>query len=86
MDSNTSSLVDVSWNIGVTTAVSCEAGLGKAYVHFKLTTEPKNAAVREVNARENVHLNFTPAEFYKLLHEMERAMKSLEEVTRTEKP
>ena len=68
-------LRDISWNIGVTAASSDEDTTGKTYVHFKL--------VNGEEGDESLHLELTPSDFYRLLHEMERAKANLQALAKT---
>ena len=62
--------------VSVTAASSQEEREGRTFLHFKLSfqkdTESQSGKV------EKVHLDLTPQEFFKVLHEMERAKNNLE--------
>jgi hypothetical protein len=57
----------------VTAASSNDESTGRTFVHFKILTENG-----KTGKNETIHLDLSPKDFYKLLHEMERAKNNLE--------
>jgi len=56
----------------VTAASSSDESSGRTFLHFKMLMEKSSGK------SETLHLELTPKDFYKLLHEMERAKNNLE--------
>ncbi|RVE71143.1 hypothetical protein OJAV_G00071390 [Oryzias javanicus] len=64
-------LVDMEWKFGVTVGTSEVQKLGSIFLQIKLVT-------RKGNSTENIYMELTLPQFYKFLHEMERAKASME--------
>jgi len=67
-------LSDMEWNIAVTAASSNDDGVGKTKLNFKYVMENEGE-------KQNVIMQLTPKEFYKLLHELDRAKGNLQSLT-----
>ena len=61
-------------HILVTAASSNDDGVGKTKLNFKYVME-------NAGAKQNVIMQLSPQEFYKLLHEMDRAKGNLQSLT-----
>ena len=60
----------------MTAASSQEDREGRTFLHFKLSFQKESEGTS--GKVEKVHLDMTPQEFFKVLHEMERAKNNLE--------
>jgi len=67
-------LSDMEWNIAVTAASSNDDGVGKTKLNFKYAMECGGE-------KQNVIMQLSPQEFYKLLHEMDRVKGNLQSLT-----
>ena len=65
-------LVDMDWKFGVTAATSEDSQLGHSFIQLKLVLD------KGVKQKENVCLELSLPQFYKFLHEMQKAKSSLE--------
>ncbi|XP_029036149.1 COMM domain-containing protein 7-like [Osmia bicornis bicornis] len=61
-----SKIVDISWRFGVTAASNESDNVGKSFFQLKLWLE-------EDSKINNVFLEMTISEFYKFLHDLEKA-------------
>ena len=65
-------LVDMDWKFGVTASTSEHGQLGHSFIQLKLVIDKGN------KQREDVCLELSLPQFYKFLHEMQKARSSLE--------
>lgn len=66
-----SKIVDVSWRFGVTAASNESDNVGKSFFQLKLCLEENN----KIN---NIFIEMTISEFYKFLHDLEKANSNLD--------
>ncbi|KAG7188872.1 hypothetical protein KM043_008478 [Ampulex compressa] len=71
MDKNVSKIVDISWRFGVTAASSECDNVGKSFVQLKLSLAKNDKTT-------NVFTEMTIGQFYKLLHDLQKAKNSLD--------
>ncbi|KAF3421973.1 hypothetical protein E2986_12142 [Frieseomelitta varia] len=71
MVKNVTKILDISWKFGVTAASNESDNMGKSFLHLKLNLE-ENGKTR------NVFVEMTISEFYKFLHDLEKAKCNLD--------
>ncbi|XP_073968017.1 COMM domain-containing protein 7 [Bombus fervidus] len=71
MVKNITKILDISWRFGVTAASNESDNMGKSFLHLKLKLE-ENGKTR------NVFVEMTIGEFYKFLHDLEKAKCNLD--------
>ncbi|KAK9308947.1 hypothetical protein QLX08_001163 [Tetragonisca angustula] len=71
MVKNVTKILDTSWKFGVTAASNESDNMGKSFLHLKLNLE-ENGKTR------NVFVEMTISEFYKFLHDLEKAKCNLD--------
>ncbi|KAF7997360.1 hypothetical protein HCN44_005637 [Aphidius gifuensis] len=71
MDVPASKIIDVSWKFGVTAASSESDKVGKTFLQLRLILDNDGT-------REDVFTEMTLSQFYKFLHDLEKAKNSLD--------
>ncbi|XP_043597745.1 COMM domain-containing protein 7-like [Bombus pyrosoma] len=71
MVKNITKVLDISWRFGVTAASNESDNMGKSFLHLKLKLE-ENGKTR------NAFVEMTISEFYKFLHDLEKAKCNLD--------
>ncbi|XP_033346108.1 COMM domain-containing protein 7-like [Bombus vosnesenskii] len=71
MVKNITKILDISWRFGVTAASNESDNMGKSFLHLKLKLE-ENGKTR------NIFVEMTISEFYKFLHDLEKAKCNLD--------
>ncbi|KAG6795917.1 COMM domain-containing protein 7 [Apis mellifera caucasica] len=64
-------ILDISWRFGVTAASNESDNMGKSFLHLKLSLEENGKA-------KNVFIEMTISEFYKFVHDLEKAKCNLD--------
>ncbi|EGI59956.1 PREDICTED: COMM domain-containing protein 7-like [Acromyrmex echinatior] len=70
MDRGISKILDISWRFGVTTASDCD-NVAKSFLQLKLCLENDGIV-------KNVFTEMTIGQFYKFLHDLEKAKCNLD--------
>ncbi|XP_011298225.1 COMM domain-containing protein 7-like [Fopius arisanus] len=71
MDDSGSKIVDVSWKFGVTAASSESDKVGKTFLQLRLLLDDNGK-------KSDVFTEMTLSQFYKFLHDLEKAKNSLD--------